>query len=201
MLTNYQRGDQFKRVARRLKLEYDPEDHWGIREQLQDFKLFQRGFRGRIRHVLSQEDGLMESRIHVFDYRYLKWMGKSSKRVQQTVFFLESRKLGLPEFYMQPEHFFHRIGESLGLLDDIDFELQPRFSRNYRLSGEDEEYIRHHFKRPILRFFSVEKGWTLEGLGFYLVLYKHGKLLKSDTITDFYKKGLQVYEHFAEDGI
>ena len=113
MSKSFKRGDQFKRAALRLRVEYTPEDDWGIMQQLQDFRLFRRGFRGRIRHVLSQETGLMESKVHVFDYRYLKWMGKSTKRVQQTVFFLESRKLGLPEFYMHPENFFHRIGESL----------------------------------------------------------------------------------------
>ena len=192
------RGDQFRRAARRLNVDYVPEDEWGILQQVQDFRLFRRGFRGRVRHVLSQEHALMESRVNVFDYRYLKWMGKSTKRVQQTVFFLESRKLGLPEFYMHPENFFHRIGESLGLTEDIDFEEYPRFSHNYRLVGEDEEYIRHHFQEPVLRFFALEKGWTLEGLGFYLILYRHGKLLKGDTIEALYRKGLSVYERLSE---
>ncbi len=191
------RHEQYQRTAHRLKLDYAPDDQWGILQQLQDFRLFRRGFRGRIRHVISQENGLMESKVHVFDYRYLKWMGKHTKRVQQTVFFLESRKLGLPEFYMHPERFFHRIGESLGLTDDIDFEESPRFSHNYRLTGEDEEYIRHYFQEPVLRYFAVEKGWSLEGLGYYLVLYKHGKLLSGDTISNLYRKGLQVYERLA----
>lgn len=191
------RHEQYQRTAHRLKLDYAPDDQWGILQQLQDFRLFRRGFRGRIRHVISQENGLMESKVHVFDYRYLKWMGKHTKRVQQTVFFLESRKLGLPEFYMHPERFFHRIGESLGLTEDIDFEESPRFSHNYRLTGEDEEYIRHYFQEPVLRYFAVEKGWSLEGLGYYLVLYKHGKLLSGDTISNLYRKGLQVYERLA----
>lgn len=194
MLKNYRRGDQLKEAARRLKLEYRPTDQWGIQQQLQDFRLFKRGFRGRIHHVISQEDGLMESRVHVFDYRYLKWMGKSSKRVQQTVFFLESRKLSLSEFYMRPEYFFHRIGEMLGVTDDIDFEQHLDFSNNYRLTGDDEVFIRHNFKEDVLRFFAIEKGWSLEGLGFYLVLYKHGKLLSGEKIKDFYEKGMKVYE-------
>lgn len=199
MFSTKKRSDEYQRVAHQLKVEYSADDDWGILQQLQDFRLFRRGFRGRIRHVLTQEHGMMESRVQVFDYRYLKWAGKHTKRVQQTVFFLESRKLGLPEFYMQPEHFFHRIGESLGLTKDIDFEESPRFSHNYRLTGEDEGYIRHYFQEPMLRFFAVEKGWTLEGLGFYLVLYKHGKLLPGNTIANLYRKGMDVYGRLSEE--
>lgn len=194
MPNNFRRGDQLKNVARNLKLEYRPTDQWGIVQQLQDFRLFRRGFRGRVHHVMSKEDGLMESRVHVFDYRYLKWAGKHTKRVQQTVFFLESRKLALSEFYMRPEYFFHRIGEMLGVTDDIDFEQHLDFSNNYRLTGDDETFIRHNFNEEVLRFFAIEKGWSLEGLGFYLVLYKHGKLLPADKINEFYQKGLKVYE-------
>jgi hypothetical protein len=193
MLRKHSRGDQLKQVARHLKLDYHPVDQWGIEQQLQDFRLFRRGFKGRFNHVMSYEDGLLESRVHVFDYHYIKVAGKHTKRVPQTVFFLESRKLGLSEFYMRPEYFFHRVGEMLGITKDIDFEQHLDFSQNYWLTGEDEEFIRHNFKEEILRFFAIEKGWTMEGLGFYLVLYKHGKLLSPTKINEFYHKGMEVY--------
>ena len=141
---------------------------------------------------------MMESKIHIFDYRYLKWAGKSSRRIEQTVFFLESRKLGLPEFYMQPEHFFHKIGEIMGLTEDIDFEGHIDFSYNYRLTGDDETYIRHSFKEDILRFFAIEKGWSMEGLGFYMLFYKKNKILKPALVHDFYKKGMDVYEKLVD---
>jgi len=179
-------------------MTYKPTDEWGIQQQLQDFRLFQRGFRGRLRHVLAKQDGLLESKVYIFDYRYLLWAGKSTRRVEQTVFFLESRKLGLPEFYLRPEHFFHRVGETLGLVDDIDFEEYLDFSNNYRLTGSDEEYIRHNFQEEILRFFAIEKGWSMEGLGFYLLLYQKGKVLAPNVIADFYRKGMQVYGKMNE---
>jgi hypothetical protein len=193
MLKTHSRADQLKQVARHLKLEYHPTDQWGIRQQLQDFRLFRRGLRGRFYHVMSYEDGLLESRVHIFDYHYLRFAGKHSKRVTQTVFFLESRKLVLSEFYMRPEYFFHRVGEMLGITEDIDFEQHLDFSNNYRLTGEDEDFVRHNFKDEILQFFAIEKGWTMEGVGFYLVLYKHGKLLSPPKINEFYHQGMEVY--------
>lgn len=191
------RSAALRHIAYKLDLEYQPTDEWGIVPQLQDFKLFNKGFRGKIRHVLSKQDELMESTVHIFDYRYLIWAGKSTRKVEQTVFFLESRKLGLPEFYMQPERFFHRIGELLGLAEDIDFEGHIDFSYNYRLTGKEEGYIRHSFKEDVLRLFAIEKGWSMEGTGFYLLLYKKNKILKPSLIEDFYNKGFSLYEELS----
>lgn len=191
------RGNQYQSLCDDLNLEYTATDQQGVHQQLQDFRLFRRGTRGRIRHVISREDPLMESKVHVFDYRYLKFAGKHTRRIEQTVFFLESRKLGLAEFYMKPEHFFHRVGNLLGLPNDIDFEAHADFSYNYHLTGENESYIRHTFKDEVLRFFAIEKGWSMEGLGYYLVLYKKGKVLDPKTITQLYRKGRSVYEGFT----
>ncbi len=191
------RSTALRNIADKLDLEYQPTDEWGILPQLQDFKLFSTGFGGKMRHVLSRQDELMESTVHIFDYRYLVWAGKSTRKIEQTVFFLESQKLGLPEFYMQPERFFHRIGELLGLTEDIDFEGHIDFSYNYRLKGKEEGYIRHSFKEDVLRFFAIEKGWSMEGMGFYLVLYKKNKILKPILIEGFYNKGLSLYEQLS----
>lgn len=188
------RQEELKKVAAQLELDYSATDEWGVKAQLQDFRLFRRGYRGRLSHLMYYEDDLLEMRVHVFDYHYTKFTGKSSRRVHQTVFFLESRKLSLAEFYMRPEYFFHRIGEMLGVTDDIDFEQHLDFSNNYRLTGTDEDFIRHNFNRDVLRFFAIEKGWSLEGLGFYLLFYKHGKLLSDRQIKALYGKGMEVYQ-------
>jgi len=198
MFKNTNRGAALKQISYKLDMDYGPTDEWGLVPLLQDFQLFKKGFRGRVRHVLTKQEPMMESKIHIFDYRYLRSSGKSTRRVEQTVFFLESKQLGLPEFYMQPEKFFHRIGELLGLTKDIDFEGHIDFSYNYRLTGEEEGYIRHSFKDEVLRFFAIEQGWSMEGLGFYLVLYKKNKILKPTQIHDFYQKGVGIYENLVD---
>ncbi len=193
------RGAQLENVAYKMQMAYRQQDDWGLLRQLQDFRLMNRGFRGRARHILRQQEGLMTSNLCVFDYRYLVWSGKSTRRVEQTVFFIESQQLSLPEFLMRPENFFHKIGELLGM-DDIDFEQYPDFSSNYRLIGEDETYIRHRFTDQVLRLFSVERGWTMEGLGFYLLLYKKNKVLSPSRIQALHSKGMEVFEALVDEG-
>ncbi|MEM9526198.1 MAG: hypothetical protein AAGA31_06285, partial [Bacteroidota bacterium] len=53
--------------------------------------------------------------------------------------------------------------------------------------------IRHHFTDEVLNYFTLNKGWHMEGLGFYLLFYRKGTLIPSAQIEDFYRKGQEVY--------
>lgn len=187
------RGRQLRKVAFDLGMEYQEEDQYDLTTQLSDFRLFSRGARKRISNIMRRQDGLMEFDIRVFDYRYLRWNGNKMKTHQQTVFYLQSTQLGLPEVWMQPETIFHKVGELFGR-GDIDFVRFPKFSGNYRLTGEDEVFVRHHFNDEVLNYFTVEKGWSLEGVGYFLILYKKGRIMAPEKIKDFYKRGMKVFE-------
>lgn len=75
-------------------------------------------------------------------------------------------------------------------MEDIDFEELFCFFYNYCFIGEDEEYICYYFQELVLCYFVVEKGWSFEGLGYYLVFYKYGKFFSGDIIFNLYCKGL-----------
>lgn len=186
------RAEQLDNIAFQLGMEFNPRDEWGLINYLEDFKLFRRGFAKRISNILHRQDDLLNLNTYIFDYRFTVSTGNSARVIRQTVFFIESRKLGLPIFYMRPENIFHRIGEFLGL-QDIDFEEYPVFSDNYLLRGDDESYIRASMDESFLRFFSVEKKWYLEGINYYLLFYRRGRLLKPEQIREFYSKGLEIY--------
>ncbi|MEL7220799.1 MAG: hypothetical protein AAGJ93_05730, partial [Bacteroidota bacterium] len=87
---------------------------------------------------------------------------------------------------------------ALGMTSDIDFEEHIDFSYNYRLMGDDESFIRHTFNDDILRFFAIEKGWSMEGLGFYLILYKNKKVLDFKVMDQLYRKGTLIYQAFTQ---
>ncbi|MEM7379847.1 MAG: ABC-F family ATP-binding cassette domain-containing protein [Bacteroidota bacterium] len=57
----------------------------------------------------------------MFDYSYQRGKNNQKRTYRQTVFFVKSKKLGLPELFMKPESFFNMIGTYLGM-QDIDFE-------------------------------------------------------------------------------
>jgi len=180
-------------LAQKLDFTFHEEDDFGLLNQLQDFKLFNEGRGKTIERIMRRQDGLMEFDIYIFDYSFRRWGGSSSDNKEyQTVFFLQSAQLGLPEIWMKPETIAHKLGELLGF-GDIDFVRFPKFSGQYRLTGGDEEYIRHHFTDEVLNYFTVNKGWTVEGLGFYLLFYRKGTLIPSAQIEDFYKRGQEIY--------
>lgn len=190
------RRKQLRNLAYRLGFEFSEEDHWGLESHLTDFRLTSRGRRRRISNILRKQDGLMEYNLQIFDYRYLRWNGQNNRPVHQTVFYVESQRLGLPELWMQPETLAHKLGELLGF-GDIDFVRFPKFSGQYRLTGEDEEFIRHHFTDDVLNYFTLNKGWSLEGIGYYLLVYKKGILLPPNEIEQLFVRGTEIYNLFS----
>ena len=192
--TKSPRSAHLQRLARELKMSYSEMDDWGLMELLEDFQLFQKGRRRKITNVLHSVDDFMELDITIFDYEYVVGKNRERNRTRQTVFFLRSRSLGLPEMYLRPEKFFHRIANYLNLSQDIDFEEFPKFSQQYLLQGEDEEYIRHTMNQDVLQFFTKEKGWTLEAINFFLMFHNNDKLLKPWEIKRLFKKGMKLHE-------
>lgn len=187
-----QRSRILKKVAYDLSLDYKEEGTQELLPFLEDFRLFRRGRRKRLLHLMEELHPMLDYKVHLFDYRFQ--VGRSNHRrvYNQTVFFIRSKKLGLPAFHMRPESLFHNLGEWLRLRSDIDFSDFPAFSRQYELQGEDEDYIRSSMKEEVLRFFTQQKNWYLEGVNYYMILYKKNKLIPAQEIREFYKVGLYL---------
>lgn len=180
-------------LAHKLQFSFRETDEYGLLEQLGDFRLFQEGRKREITRILRQQDEMMAFDISIFDYTFQPWTSSSRSSTRyQTVFFLRSGQLGLPELQLQPETLAHKLGELLGMTD-IDFVRYPKFSGQYRLTGTDEAYIRHHFTDEVLHYFTENKGWSMEGLGFYLIFYRKGVLIPSAEIEQFYLRGMQIF--------
>ena len=135
--------------------------------------------------------------MNIFDYRYTVSTGKSSQTFKQTVFFINSKRLAMPEMLMKPEHFFHRLGNWLGLQQDIDFEEHKVFSENYLLQGEDEPQVRSTMdKKEVIRFFTIEKEWHLESVGYFMIFYQHDRLIPPHEIKHLHARGMMLFENF-----
>ena len=69
----------------------------------------------------------------------------------------------IPEFILEKTGALDMIKE-IGGLHDIDFDQYPNFSDEYFLGGikEDEEDIRAFFNPELLRFFELNKGYTVD---------------------------------------
>lgn len=187
------RAEALRQMAGYLGMEFMESDEWGLRALLRDFELFQKGGRRRLTNIMTKTLGLLEEKITICDYQYTISTGKSSSTHYQTVFFVQSKALGLPEMLIYPENFFHKIGSLFGM-QDIDFEEWPEFSHEFLVQG-DEWGVRRLMDEGLAKFFLVERHWCLESLGYYLVFYRRSALVKPEAIKVLYAKGMSLYEH------
>ncbi len=191
------RASAMQDVATSLGMSYRAKDEYGTRKLLGDFELFKRGGRKKVTNLMKKTEEDLELNTNIFDYQYTVSTGKSAVTLRQTVFFVQSKQLALPQFLLKPEHFFHRIGTYLGM-QDIDFVDHPEFSRQYLLQGEDEDFIRRKLDADFRSYFTVEKNWTLEGLNYFLIFYRNKKRLAPEEIPEFYRKGKEIYQLIFE---
>ena len=119
---------------------------------------------------------------------HLRIGGRSRHDYRQTVAAFKFLA-ALPQFDLRPENFLHRIGSAFGY-QDIDFDSNPEFSKRYLLRG-DEEQVRRLFTPSLLMFFEqLEKGWSVETSGPWLMAYRLGKQLKpqADLFREFIER-------------
>ncbi len=180
-------------AAQNLGMEFQIKDEYGHIGMMRDFKLFKRGYGKTIRNIISVKRDLEKADFRVFDYHYIIGAGNTTRKISQTVFYVHSKELNLPELFMKPEHFFHQIGEFFGM-QDINFEAFPVFSKQYLVQGPEEGMIREALSDNFLHYFTIEKKWALEGLNYMLIFYKHGKRVPAEDIEYFYENGLKVFE-------
>lgn len=187
------RRSQMQETAQQLGMQYQMRDEYGLIGMMRDFELFKKGYGKRITNILSHKRNLEKDDIRVFDYRFVISSGNSTRSINQTVFYIHSKALNLPQLLLKPEYFFHRIGEYFGM-QDIDFEAFPDFSKQYLVQGEEESLVRKTLDDELLHYFTIEKNWSLEGLNYLLVFYKYGKRIPPKEIKVFYKKGMEIFE-------
>ena len=189
------RGLHLAEFANSIGYEYLAKDEYGLRKLLGDFKLFRLGSYRKIKHIISKDFDDLELKVRIFDYQYTINTGNSSITYIQTVFFANTKDLGLPKFHLKPENFLHTIGAWLGK-DDIDFVSYPDFSKFYHLKGEDESLIRQTFSDEIVDYFSQHQGWNVEGLNYFLIFYKARKRQPKEKLQWFLQQGFQILELF-----
>jgi hypothetical protein len=196
MFKNSKREEAYRKLAYNGEMNFLGKDEYGVKSYLSEFKLFQYSS-GKVEYLCQKKSSSLEFESNVFDYQYTISTGKSSVTIQQSVYFVNSKSLDLPIFIMKPEGLMNKLGTYFGI-DDIDFEDHPEFSDNYYLKGDDEEFIRHHFDGPVLKFFSKTAGWTIEASNYYLIFYRNGELIPEEALFDFYRTGEGIYNLFKE---
>lgn len=135
------------------------------------------------------------SRLLVFDHSYVTGSGKHSERHEQTIVVVPSRNM-LTNFRLSPEGWGNKFLQLFGY-HDVDFTENPEFSKMYLLRGEDEAAIRQLFSMEVMMQLQNSPGWTLEGGGQWLALYKTGKLQYMENVEDYIAQAKVIASAFG----
>ena len=161
-------------VATRMGFTFEPKVSNDEAATLGSFHLFKLGRNRKGKNLMRGK--AQGADAVVLDYQYTTGSGKSSHtHVQTVVLFpaigVEAR---LPDFTLAPEHWWTKIGEVFGY-QDINFESNEEFSKQYLLRGPDESAIRGAFGPNVLGFFAQNQGWSVESSGGSLAVYRAEK--------------------------
>ncbi len=188
------RREALEKVAASLGLEFFPQGVPGLLGAVQGFSLFNTG---RGHSVTNTIRGVTDDvELTIFDLTYTTGSGKHSHTHRQTVIRFASSQLGLPDFTVSPEGFFHKIVKLFGV-KDINFEEDPGFSKAFLLQGAVEPAIRQLFGPPVREWFSQRRGITAAGRANQLFFFRAGQRVNPDKIAGLLEEGFQFFKLVA----
>jgi hypothetical protein len=154
-----------------------------------------RGRSSKIRNLMRGRE--IDGDLAVFDFRYTVSTGKSAHTVEQTVAGFRRKTFRLPPFRLRPENLFDRIGQVFGQ-QDIDIDSNPEFSKAYRLSGAEPDQVRSLFERQAAHYLGSVPGWTVEGLGEWLLVFRQGVRVKPEQYPTFLEETRRIARLFEQ---
>ena len=163
LLARGRRRRGLERAAQEMGFAYEPNPSVTGTELLLELPLLKRNT--GLSNLMRGSTGMGE--VVVLDVR--TGGGKQASYRTAALYRLALKRL--PVFELRPEHLFDKVGAAFGY-KDINFESNPEFSKAYKLQGADEMAVRELFHSGRLMFFEQNKGWSVEGAGEWLAVYR-----------------------------
>ncbi len=168
--------------------------------RLQDFYLQSRGRRHTIRNQMQgQVDGVA---LTLFDYRFTVGSGKSSKKLNQTVFEFETPNLDLVGFTIRPNQFFDGLAERFGKksIEMHDETFNKRFNVYPRENGEaNEEAIRALITADVRHaMLRQSHQMVVEGYGNRLLIWRQNERVKVEQMERAIGEAKSLFDMIAD---
>jgi hypothetical protein len=192
---NKKRTLAFKELANELGMRFEASES-GVLPICRELELFQRGHSKVRKNILSNEGS--DTSMSIFGYYYTTGSGDSSSRTAQTVFLVHSQHFDLPSMHVRPERWFHKVGSLMGH-QDIDFEDDSDFSRQWLVRGDNETLVRNYLTRTRRDLLQSKSDACLETHGKVLIFYRKGKRISVSDTRRFIEEGIEICKVFAED--
>lgn len=190
-LLSVTRRATYQRAAETLGMSFAPADENLSKRAF--YALLQRGAYRSGRDILQGE--IARSEVILFADHYLidgeYWHA-------QTVAAFRLHERRLPLFSMRQKSSVPWVGE-FSEMHDITLGSHPEFSGRYFLRGKDEQAVRSLFSLGVLAFFSQEEGWSVEGGGQWLVIYRDGVQIAGEDLPQFLNDTARIADIFPTD--
>ena len=186
------RREALRNKAATLGFSFDEEATALPRDIMDSLPIFSKG------HLSNACNLLWQPGLFVFDYAYVTGRGKNRQEHKQTIVALLD-DIALPEFRLCPEHLGHKLMELFGY-QDIDFPETPEFSKKILLRGPDETAMRALFSMEVRMLLQGLPGWTVEGNGRWLAIYKYGGNPKPENLQAYIGEACSVAAVFGFKG-
>lgn len=175
-------------VANQMKWQFSRDIAWASIPYADHFHLFAQGIGKRVYDMIHGEaEGVG---ISVFNYQFAAKATVAQTGHAQTVAMFQSNSISLPAFFLRPSSIKHQLGTAFSA--SISFPTHANFSNQYLLSGSDETALRNLFTDSVLAFFAANPGWSLEGGGSQLFLYRESQILPPQYVPTLVNEGLRV---------
>ncbi|MEE9438449.1 MAG: hypothetical protein V3V14_05570 [Saprospiraceae bacterium] len=179
----YEKGFKFKRRVNPTGLDTD----------IKNMEFFDGKRRKSIKGYIYKSVANLSLFTQIFDYTYTNDFGKKTT----TVFTFECESLDLPKYAIKPKSSLSRLGSifSSSEWSDLDAEFDKMFSI------ETDNLPRMQMTVTI-QFAEVMKslpGFTVEGIGYFMVLYKKNSKIDIIDMDNVYDAGLELIDIIIND--
>lgn len=146
---------------------------------------------GKLLLRLPEQDG---AKAYYFDYSCLLGAGSAQRGRQSTVALFDFNKGAFPDFHLSAAE---DMPEETSGLEPVDMAGFSGFPPGVKLYGRDQAALRKLFTPEIAACFGEHPGWSAQGSGRYLVMYKGCGLLSPGKYGEFMAEAAKLAFNLA----
>lgn len=110
-----------------------------------------------------------------------------------TAYYFQDEMLSLPIFIIDPRSSWDFLGKYLGP-KKFKVPLYPDFNEKYQILSPVRNFDIAMINEQVYSFLSFEHGWTIEGNGKQMLMYKEDFMIPDDRIKAFLQAGRSISE-------
>lgn len=173
-------------LKKRVKAELLPFD-------VQYMELFDGKRTKKIKGFLYKRDLRLSALTQIFDYYYINDFGTKTT----STFLFEVKALELPYFIIKPKSHLSKLGSIFSSTEWSD--VNKDFDDNFTVESEDSNYMRMMITIQFAELMMEMQGFTVEGKGDYLVIYKKNNKIDIVDMDNVYDAGLEMVDIILHD--